>query len=841
MNFESLLRKPEESAEAITGLSQTEAAARYVEGQDNNIVFKKGRSRRDIVREAIFSVYTFDLLGVAAVFFLLDQPLSAFFSLAIMVLIFGWNISHAFRAKEKLDLLLEQTRPEASVIRGGTLRAVDPNDIVPGDAVAVGPGDQFFADGRLLTDDPISISEALLTGTYQPRPMQAGDPVLAGSYCLSGHGIYEADVVGEDRQVTSTLEKSGAAAQPPTPLQKIVRHVLAILRILVFVLGAYIVLLYIFLDSEPELRTTYENALSIILGLAPGGIYFMILLTYITASAQIADAGAIVPRAETVETLAQTDVLGLGEGGTLTGMLVDFQAMEEMGENDVFSESRVEQILGDFARSTRSHSKLMQAIRMSFDGTRRNPKEDARFLSLAGWQGIVFNDDDLEGTYILGFENALAKHLDWSKIEHITYETKDADPADKSSATEFLFTYSPELKRLRNRFGLPRLPERLVPLGYLLFSEEVRQEACETVTEFTDAGIALKVLSSQSEEQVADLAADVGIANPDGSPPDHLSGSELAALSPEAYAQAAAKTEVFGGLTPEQKWEIVRLLKGQGALLTMVGDSVADLNAQIEANLSVTFRGSSQAATSSADVILLDDTLSALPSILESGQAIFNRLLDVIKLTLAHATTAILLAIVALFAGPDYFPYLPAQDSVITVLTITLPAVGLSLWLHQGLVRTNSLGRRLAFFILPAGMSIAVVVLVTYLLFQNLTGNIYYARVVVTHLLVGTGLLLVVFVQPPSEFWVGGDTLSNDRRPALLAAVLFMLFIFLSIAPFLSEQLGIYPLRPTEHYLIVFAVLAIWVFALRALWRADWFRELTGIANIDDWVPPWLQ
>jgi hypothetical protein len=63
----------------------------------------------------------------------------------------------------------------------------------------------------------------------------------------------------------------------------------------------------------------------------------------------------------------------------------------------------------------------------------------------------------------------------------------------------------------------------------------------------------------------------------------------------------------------------------------------------------------------------------------------------------------------------------------------------------------------------------------------------------------------------------------------------------MTITPFTREQLDIQPLRPTEHYLILFAILAIWVLALRALWRADWFRKMTGISEIEEWIPPWLE
>jgi len=704
----------------------------------------------------------------------------------------------------------------------------------------VGPGDQVFTDGLLLSDDPISVNESWVTRNPKPRQLEQGDTVLAGSYCLTGHGLYEVDAVGEDRQVAAVLDNLDTAAKPQTPLQRIIYRVLAGLRVLVILLGVYIVLRFLFFEQDPEQRGIYESALSIILGLAPGGIYFMILLSYIGGSSRLAGSGALIRREESMETLAQTDVLCLGKAGTLTGTLVDFEALEKSGEEAIFSESRTQQILGDFARSTRSRSKLIMAMRESFDGTKREVDEDALFLSHAGWQGIVFSDEDLEGSFILGFESALATNLDWGGIEKSSQEADDWQSLNMTSIKQFLFAYSPQLHRLHDRYGRPRLPEQLIPLGYLHFSEEVRPEARQTTSAFLSSGMALKVLSSDKVERVLEPAIEVGLANRDGSPPDALSGPQLAKLSAEAYADAAARVEVFGLLAAEQKSEIIDSLKQQGALVTMIGDSVMDLLAQQEANLSIAFRDSSQAALTIADVILLDNTLNGLPAVLETGQRIFNRLLDVLELTLTHAVTAVLLTFIALLTNVNNFPYLPAQNTAITIITITLPAIGLSYWLGPGTVRTKDLGRRLAFFILPAGITIALLVLIAYVSVGQWTGSITYARVVSTHLLVGSGLLLVIFVQPPTEFWVGGDSLSGDKRPAMLAVGLWFLFIFLTIAPFTSRILGLSTLRPAEHYLFVMALLAVWALVLRTLWRANWFRRLTGIAGLDEDIPPWL-
>ena len=51
------------------------------------------------------------------------------------------------------------------------------------------------------------------------------------------------------------------------------------------------------------------------------------------------------------------------------------------------------------------------------------------------------------------------------------------------------------------------------------------------------------------------------------------------------------------------------------------------------------------------------------------------------------------------------------------------------------------------------------------------------AQTALTVVSVLCGLLLIVFVEPPTPWWTGGDVLSVDRRPALLALLLLGVFV----------------------------------------------------------------
>ena len=815
------------SHHTLTGLTQAEAEARYVPGQDNSITFKRGRSRLEIVKEALLSAYTFDLLTVSIALFWLGQTASAIWSIALLLVLFFFNLSLAFRSKAQLETVMARTRPEATVIRDSQVRAIDPNLIVPGDLAIVGPGDQLFADGRLQGDEPISVDESWLTGNLQPVQRHPGDSLLAGSFCINGHGLYLAEVVGDERQVTAVLEARDAQQLPPTPLQQLINRVLWALRFLVIVFGAYVLLRFQIFEEDPSAAAIYEDAISIIFSMAPGGILFMILMTYINGSARMAQLGALVPRAEAVETLAQTDVLCLGKGGTLTGAEADFEELEQPDGDSPFSESRLHQILGDYARSTRSRSRLIQAMRQSFDGAHRDAVEDVLFFSLVGWQGMIFDDDDLSGAYIIGRQKALAGNLTWQPPEREEVSAEEAR-SERTRPVNLLLAHTPQMDSLMDKYGRPRLPQNLLPLGYVSFSEAVEAEARATTEAFREARVLTKVLSMYQEESVLQAAAEAGITALDGSPPSHLSGKDLLQLSPEEYAGAVEATEVFSRLATEQKVEIIQVLQNQGDLVTMVGDGVADLSALRQANLAVTFRESGQAALSTADIILLDDTLSALPPVLALGQGVFNRLLDVLKLSLTHALTAVLLTFVALFSGAVYFPYLPAQNLAVTIFTLTLPAFALSFWLESGRVNTDSLAKQLAFFVLPAALSIAVVLLFSHVLFVQMTGISYYARVVVTHILVATGLMLLIFVQPPIRQLVAADRYSGDLRPTRLAIFLWFAFLACTIGEPLRSYFNLQPLVSGWHYLYVLTVVAVWALVLRSVWRSDTFRRMVG-------------
>jgi cation-transporting P-type ATPase E len=235
-----------------------------------------------------------------------------------------------------------------------------------------------------------------------------------------------------------------------------------------------------------------------------------------------------------------------------------------------------------------------------------------------------------------------------------------------------------------------------------------------------------------------------------------------------------------------------------------------------------------------ADIVLLNDSFASLAPAVAEGQRIVNGMQDILKLFLARIATTALIILSALVVGA--FPFNLRHNSLMTFFTVGVPTVLLALWALPGRQeRLVSLPRRLAHFVIPAAILGSFLGLGVFYgsLFLRATGigpiqvlgnprgfgeAIAVGQTSLATFMVLTGLLLVVFVEPPTPWWTGGDVLSSDKRPAFLAIALALAFGVVLAVPSLRHVFEVRTLDWLDGALIVTAVL-VWLFAVRFAWR----------------------
>jgi len=891
--------------EKIQGLSEDEVEARRQPDLDNSLSFKPVRTKREIWHENIFSIFNLSLVGLALVQLLFERPTDALLSLGVLGLNIGINVFQENFARLRLKDVLEETRPRVTVIRDRTTRSIDANELVIGDMVAFGPGDELLADGIVVHQDELVVDESMIGDRDRRAVKEQGDVVFAGAFCVSGHAVYRVEKIGSERYITKLVENSEQAQERLTPIEVIIGNVL---RVLLFIVAVFTVgLIYSYLNVQLPIPVEVFNEIAgIIFSIAPAGLFFMIIVTYAASTVDLAKFGALVHQARSVEAMAQVNTICFSREGVLTGTKLDLEILPQGGTEESIQQARVQQILGDYVRSSAVNNKITRTIRNDFPGSARKTLDEAPYLSIHGWSAINFDDPDLSGTYILGIPAALEPYLSQaepedeqpqaeepsqarkfsSRLGSIFRRSKDdqegeSEPAEQNDPVkisgnsgsddnenrdesnvleqdsaakkpglfkrfltrvsqlaqadsleedvspdeqsnppiELLFAYYPDLSPLYDEEGRPQFPIPLTPLCQLSFSEQVRPESVSVIKSFHDDGIGVKIFAAERPNQIIELLMQAGLGE---KLLNTISGADLSELDEQGFIHAAEDNGIFLHLTPEQMGMIVAALRAKGQYVAMVGDAVNDVPALREANLAASYKGSSPAAQSVADILLLENTLHVLNRVLDKGQRIVNGLLDILKIFLTQVSYLTLMIIGILIIGIG-FPVRGIQLTIITTVTITIPSLGLTLWAKPGVLYGNSLRKSLSHFIIPAAITVSIAGIVTYFTFRESVLENAYSHLAVTYTLVFSGLLLVLFLRPPFRFLAGGAPLSQDRRIFKMVVVLTVLF-FITVAlssaiTFLGDLLLLDWLNPLNDYGIIATIVILFAASLLLVWR----------------------
>ncbi|MBF2050987.1 MAG: HAD-IC family P-type ATPase [Elainella sp. C42_A2020_010] len=809
----------------LQGLSHSEVAKRRAAGQGNDVPIQTSRTYWDIFRDNLFTfinwVYFFLSLVLIALGRASDVLVLAFVVLLNVVI----NVIQEIRAKQKLDKIALITRPKASVIRDGQEQEIDPSEIVVGDVLMVRPGDQIVVDGSIVGEGEIKVDESLLTGESDLIPKQSGDLVYSGSFCVSGAACYEAEKVGAESLASKMTAEARKFRKVLTPLQHRINLMIRLLLGVAIVLG-FVTVLRMTLGVT-SITTGVQN-LAVIVGLVPIGLYFMITLAYALGAVRIAEQSALVQQSNAVESISNVDVMCLDKTGTLTTNRINLQTVYPIG----IDQAKLEAILGDFAASASTSNKTNDAIIAALPRAKRPVKVEVPFGSAHKWSAVGFAD--APGLYVLGAPEILGTVMPLSAQQQASIR----QAADRGLRV-LMIAHSPTVPDLYDGAGDPVLPATLQPLGILQFGDELRPDARQTLTEFQQAGIQVKVISGDNPLTVAALAKQAGLSD------DILavSGQELAQMDDAVFTQTAEDSTIFGRITPEQKARLVQSLQSRGHYVAMMGDGVNDVLSLKQANVGVAMESGSQATRGVADIVLLKDTFSALPKIFLEGQRIRNGVADISKLFMVRIFSFIL-AIIAIGMITLSFPFGIKTSTIVTFLTVGIPPFFVTLWAKPDKPRGGQ-GNPFMHFVLPAMFTLSIASILIYLFFlaENigpvfdwLNGRIPFEELgrritradiaraqrvaetaMVTMQVLG-GLLLLPFLKPPTPAWVGGEPLSRDWRYTILASLVLAGYIVILAVPALRRFFELSQLDFTD-YLGIGLVAVLWALVVRFVWR----------------------
>lgn len=664
------------------GLTTKEVEERTSRGEINVTSDNVNRKVWDIVRTNTFTRFNALLSVLFVIIMFVGQPIDGLFFIAVIINS-GMGIVQELRAKRTLDKLSILSAPTVTVRRNGQDQTIPSEAVVLDELVHLKIGDQVPTDGTVTVADSSEIDEALLTGEADPVVKRPGDTVLSGSIVVAGSFWYKVTAVGDDAYAHKLTAKVKVFKKAHSELLEGTNKLLGYISLIILFVAPLLVWGQL-TRTHVSFQEAAVRSIAAIVGMIPEGLVVLTSFAFVLASLTLARRKVLVQELPAVEGLARVDVICLDKTGTLTEGKIVFSRLELQGNAE---KSEIETILGAFAEQ--ADSPTLEALHESFSSTTVQPTSRVAFNSKRKWSALTVKANSwiMGAPEILFHDSSLpirkvADSLAQDGLRVLALTTAQGKVTDKT------------------------LPKELIPQALVVLEEKIRSDAAETLAYFKEQGVELKVISGDNPRTVAAVARRVGI---DCDEP--FDARELPSDIQEV-AKILESHNVFGRVLPEQKQLFVKALQAAGHVVAMTGDGVNDALALKDADIGIAMGNGAPATRAVAKLVLLDSKFSHMPHVLGEGRRVIANIERVANLFVIKNVYNLLFALSVTVLALS-FPFLPRHLSLISWLTIGIPAFFLALGPNSRRYIPGFLKRVLRFAV-PIGVIVAIAAMYTY-------------------------------------------------------------------------------------------------------------------------------
>ena len=626
----------EKKVDPERGLTSAEAAT----SEKNVIEDRTTKSYKSIFLEhtfTLFNVLNFVLALLVA--FTGSYRNMLFMGIVIMNMVVG--LFQELRSKRVLDKLALVHQDQAAVLRDGRIIHLPIDQVVRNDIVILSAGDQLACDG-ICVEGSAQFNESMLTGESKLITKTPGDSLLSGSFVVSGTVKMQVLRVGEETYVWSVLKEAKRSRRYPSMLRDSIQAIIRFSTWMILPMG---LLLFgrSYFFTEATLNESILSTVAAVVGMIPEGLVFLTSIALSVANLKLARQDVLVQELYCVETLARVDTLCLDKTGTLTEGRMQVSQVKTFGDT---TKEQVRDIIGQMMAALADSNPTARAMRdWGIPETKRTPVRTIPFSSDAKASAVVYPD----AQYIVGAYSFVFAHPD------LQTEKQIQQAAEEGKRVLCLAKARPDAP-LKGDHEL---------LALLFISDILRPDIRKIMDYFKRQDVSLRIISGDDPATVAAIAHEAGVDGP--------AVSMQGLTTTEEIRQALTHNAIFGRVTPEQKKEMVQILKTEGHTVAMTGDGVNDVMALREADCSIAMGSGSQAARAIASLVLLDDQFPALPEILRQGRCVINNIQRTASLFLVKTLYSFGLSLLTLFWFGTY-PFAPIQLTLISALCTGFPS-----------------------------------------------------------------------------------------------------------------------------------------------------------------------
>ena len=712
LSQEELLQQMNSS---MNGLTAEEAKKRLEQYGYNKLQEGKRKGVLQVFAEQFADLLVVILIIAAIISALTGGVEGTIVILAVLILnaILG-TVQH-FKAQKSLDSLKAMAAPNARVIRDGQKMEVPAAELVPGDILLLEAGDVTAADGRVLQNFSLQVSESALTGESEnvnkidtpidQDELPLGDRlnmVYSSSLVSYGRAVVLVTGTGMQTEIGKIADLMESAQEKATPLQRSLDDFSKKLSIIIMVICAIVFGLGVWRNMG--LAESLMFAVALAVAAIPEALSSIVTIGLAIGTQKMAKENAIIKNLRAVEGLGCVSVICSDKTGTLTQnrMTVKkayangkvWEPEEAKGNDKAMGGLVAESVLcndgainGKTAVGDPTETALLSFCR-TIGGDENKVREEFPRL-----QEIPF-DSDRKLMSTLHFRNERYEMLikgapdvllarctsveQNGEVLPLTDEIRSAIvDQNRDFSSQGLRVLAFAKKVLSENRPLTLEDENdLIFTGLIAMMDPPRVESAPAVADCRRAGIRPVMITGDHKITASAIAREIGILQ-DGD--RAVEGSELEKMTDEELRNEVEHISVYARVSPEHKIRIVRAWQDRGHVAAMTGDGVNDAPALKQADIGIAMGiTGTEVSKDAASMILTDDNFATIVKAVANGRNVYTNIKNSIQFLLSGNLAGILVVMItSLFGLP--LPFTAVQLLFINLLTDSLPALAVNM------------------------------------------------------------------------------------------------------------------------------------------------------------------
>ena len=551
------------------------------------------------------------------------------------------------KSKHTIEKLKLMNDSRTKVRRGGQETEVLPSELVLDDVVILSPGDQIPADCIILETEILEVNESLLTGESVPVKKSQGDMVFAGSFVVSGSLAVRVEKVGNDTYIRSIENKAKVSKQPKSRLMIAINKIIRTMAIIALPLAVIVFaneflhnvitpvldksgnpapLFPSFWGQQSQVTDAVFYGGVTIAYMIPCGMALLASVAMATGVVKLAQSKTLAQNLYSVESLSRVNTLCLDKTGTLTDGTMTLE--QSIIIDNKYDEDKLNKLMASYLGAFNSTNQTSTALINRFGILQElNPRNINPMSGSSALDGAFKDKEQFKVIDRINFSSARKysavefENLGWFVMGAPEYITKDQNILNQVSE------YAKNGLRvilLAKVIGIVKddapLPGSINNVAMFVIRDTIRPEVKDTMLWFRENDVDIKVISGDNIGTVSYIAKQSGIANWD-------KVVDMSKITPQDnLEEIVLNNAIFGRVSPDQKAEIISILKKNNRIVGVTGDGLNDLLAFKQADCSIALANGAAATKNVANLVLLDSNFANMKEAVFQGRRVVNNI-----------------------------------------------------------------------------------------------------------------------------------------------------------------------------------------------------------------------